>query len=82
MTDHRAINQTSERVGAGGNGGLLLLLLLATSAVGAMMLARIEDSPLVGLPGIVLIALSVFGLAGFYSLQPNEGCAITLFGAD
>ncbi|MDH4386785.1 MAG: SPFH domain-containing protein [Caulobacter sp.] len=81
MTDHKAISQTSERVGAGGNGGLLLLLLLATSAVGAMMLARIEYSPLVGVPGVVLIALSVFGLAGFYSLQPNEGCAITLFGA-
>lgn len=83
MTDHKAINQTSERVGAGGNGGLLLLVLLATAALGVALLfqARIQDSTVAGASGVVLVALSLFGLAGFYSLQPNEGCAITLFGA-
>jgi regulator of protease activity HflC (stomatin/prohibitin superfamily) len=81
MTDHRTINKTTERVGGGANGGLLLLFLLAVVAIGAMMLARIEESPMIGIPGVLLIALAVFGLAGFYSLQPNEGSAITLFGS-
>jgi len=81
MTDHSTINKTTERVGGGANGGLLLLFLLAVVAIGAMMLARIEESPMIGIPGVLLIALAVFGLAGFYSLQPNEGSAITLFGS-
>jgi len=81
MTDHSTINKTTERVGGGANGGLLLLFLLAAVAVGAMMLTRIEESPMIGIPGVLLIALAVFGLAGFYSLQPNEGSAITLFGS-
>lgn len=81
MTDHSTINKTTERVGGGANGGLLLLFLLAAVAIGAMMLARIEESPTIGIPGVLLIALAVFGLAGFYSLQPNEGSAITLFGS-
>ena len=81
MTDHSTINKTTERVGGGANGGLFLLFLLAAVAIGAMMLARIEESPTIGIPGVLLIALAVFGLAGFYSLQPNEGSAITLFGS-
>ena len=81
MTDHSTINKTTERVGGGANGGLLLLFLLAAVAIGAMMLTRIEESPMIGIPGVLLIALAVFGLAGFYSLQPNEGSAITLFGS-
>ncbi|HRD47281.1 MAG TPA: SPFH domain-containing protein [Caulobacter sp.] len=82
MAEHLSINRTQERVGGGRNGGLMLLGLLAAIGVGVWMLTHIETDgmEMVGITGIVLIAIAALGLAGFYSLQPNEGCAITLFG--
>lgn len=82
MTEHTSINRTVERIGGGVNGGLILLVLLAALAAGVFALVQIKTPggvPL-GVTGIVTIALAVFGLAGFYTLQPNEGAAITLFG--
>lgn len=82
MAGHPSINRTGERVGGGINGGLVLLVLLALIAGGVWMLTRInvEGMETIGLTGIVVITIASIGLAGFYALQPNEGCAITLFG--
>jgi regulator of protease activity HflC (stomatin/prohibitin superfamily) len=80
MSEHRAINKTTERVGGGGNGILVLLLILAGFVLGFLLVTQIERTPLIGVGGIALLAVSVFCLAGFYAIQPNEGTAITLFG--
>ncbi|HRD29334.1 MAG TPA: SPFH domain-containing protein [Caulobacter sp.] len=83
MAEHGSINRTTERQGGGVNGGLILLLMLALLAAGIWLLSHIErdGGELVGIAGIVVIVIAALGFAGFYSLQPNEGAAITLFGA-
>src|SRR3990167_8676668 len=83
MADHGSINRTAERPGGGVNGGLVLLILLALIVGGVWMLTNIETNgrETIGITGIFLIVIASFGLAGFYTLQPNEGAAITLFGA-
>jgi regulator of protease activity HflC (stomatin/prohibitin superfamily) len=65
-----------ERPGSAYNGYLMLLALLAALAVVALG-ASIDNRPLAfaGIVAAVLIA------PGFYMLQPNQGAAITLFGA-
>ncbi|MCF8504562.1 MAG: SPFH domain-containing protein [Caulobacter sp.] len=83
MTEHGSINRTAERPGGGFNGGLILLAMLALLGVGIWLLTKIESpgGAAVGIFGIFLIVVASLGLAGFYSLQPNEGAAITLFGS-
>lgn len=65
-----------ERPGSAYNGYVMLLALLAALAVVALG-ASIDNRPLAfaGIVAAVLIA------PGFYMLQPNQGAAITLFGA-
>jgi len=76
------LNRTQERKANTSNGGLMLLvsLLLLVALVWMVVeLIRYEN----GLNGIAVLVLSlVFTLVicGFYTLQPNEGAAITLFG--
>lgn len=76
------LNRTQERKANTSNGGLMLLvsLLLLVALVWMVVeLIRYEN----GLNGIAVLILSlVFTLVicGFYTLQPNEGAAITLFG--
>ncbi|ATQ43084.1 SPFH domain-containing protein [Caulobacter mirabilis] len=82
MAEHASINRTVERVGGGMNGGLILLVLLVILAAGVWAVPHVGEpggTPL-GVAGIVTVVLAAFGLAGFYTLQPNEGAAITLFG--
>lgn len=83
MAAHLSINRTEERVGGGINGGLVLLGLLVLIAAGIWMLTniKVDGMETVGVTGIFVISVASIGLAGFYSLQPNEGCAITLFGS-
>ncbi len=77
-----ALNHTQERKANTSNGGLMLLLTLVV--LGLMVwsfieIIRYEQAEQV----ILLITLSVVftaQLIGFYSLQPNEAAAITLFG--
>ena len=77
-----ALSHTQERKANTSNGGLMLLLTLVV--MGLMVWAfisviRYEEPSYV----IALIALSIVltaQLIGFYSLQPNEAAAITLFG--
>lgn len=65
-----------ERPGSAYNGYVMLLALLGGFAVVAMG-ASADNRPLAfaGIVALVLIA------PGFYMLQPNQGAAITLFGA-
>lgn len=76
------LNRTQERKSNTSNGGMMLLvtlLLLAALVWMVVELIRYEN----GLNGIAVLVLSlVFTLVicGFYTLQPNEGAAITLFG--
>lgn len=83
MAEHLSINRTEERVGGGMNGGLILLVLLVVLAAGVWMLTniKVDGMETIGIAGIFVITVASLGLAGFYSLQPNEGCAITLFGS-
>lgn len=76
------LNHTQERKASTSNGGLMLLVTLLV--LGLMVWSMIElvatDN---GAMGAVLAFLSlvfVFLLIGFYSLQPNEAAAVTLFG--
>ncbi|MDX2235487.1 MAG: SPFH domain-containing protein [Hyphomonadaceae bacterium] len=84
MSDTRGqFGRTAERRAATMNGGLMLLALVAlivTVATSAIEGGLVDAEPfgpfalIVAAGGVVLIA------SGFYSLQPNEGAAVTLFG--
>lgn len=78
----QALNHTQERRAATSNGGMMLLIALLI--LGLMIWALVElirfDS---GGHAVLMIVLSVvftLQLCGFYTLQPNEAAAITLFG--
>jgi len=80
MSEDRSIHLTHERPGGGVNGGLMLLVFLALIAGAIFLLSHSQASPLPGITGVVCIVLAVFTALGFYSLQPNQAVAITLFG--
>ncbi len=75
--------KTAERRAGTMNGGLMLLGLLLLIggtvwfAIGGGMIDREPEGPIVFALAIVVIVLIA---GGFYSLQPNEGAAVTLFG--
>ncbi len=82
----QALKQTTERTAKTTNGGLMLLatlvvtvLLIWTFITGIIAVEEQHNGwPLV-IPGLLLVALLVL-LPGFYTLQPNEAAAVTLFG--
>jgi hypothetical protein len=82
-----ALNHTAERKAQTSNGGLILMVLLA-AIVGASwgLIDSISTAERGGEPGaiivvyVLLLVTAVIATAGFYTLQPNEGAAITLFG--
>ena len=82
----QALKQTTERGAQTMNGGLMLLLTLGVgalfiwAAVDGIIEAKAQRSawPLLT-PGLLLVALLLL-VPGFYTLQPNEGAAVTLFG--
>ena len=77
-----ALSHTQERKANTSNGGVMLLLTLVVMGLVVwtfISIIRYEDPSYV----IALIVLSIVltaQLIGFYSLQPNEAAAITLFG--
>jgi regulator of protease activity HflC (stomatin/prohibitin superfamily) len=77
-----ALNRTQERKANTSNGGMMLLLsLLILAALIWMIVGLIANEKLFnGLGTIVLSIVFVLQVCGFYTLQPNEGAAITLFG--
>ena len=81
-----ALNASSERASGGFSGYLALLLMLAAFAYAGWALVNVirADDAASGFDvfGLVVAVLSFLLLsAGFYMIQPNQGVAITLFGA-
>ncbi|UAL08548.1 SPFH domain-containing protein [Caulobacter segnis] len=76
MSETHTINPTVERPHGGMGGGLPLLALPFLLAGG--IFAFSQTQPVIG---GVLVFLFVLVSCGFYSLQPNEAYAITLFGS-
>jgi hypothetical protein len=76
------LNRTQERKADTFNGGLMLLVLIVLLGLTIWWLvagiSRDEDTAIIW--SVVAITLISFGLVGFYTLQPNEAAAITLFG--
>jgi regulator of protease activity HflC (stomatin/prohibitin superfamily) len=58
----------------------LLLIILAASLFGILALLA-GGSPVIVVGLALLLLAFLFIISGFYMLQPNEGAAITLFGA-
>lgn len=81
MSEIHNINRTAERPRGGMGGGLPLLSLPLLLAGGIWAFAHAEQGAVYPVAGVVLVALFALVAGGFYSLQPNEACAITLFGA-
>jgi regulator of protease activity HflC (stomatin/prohibitin superfamily) len=77
-----ALNHTQERKAHTSNGGMMLLLTLVVLGVAIWAVTELvrTDNGAMALVFIVLTVVFVFMLIGFYSLQPNEAAAITLFG--
>jgi regulator of protease activity HflC (stomatin/prohibitin superfamily) len=80
MSDQRTINRSTERVGGGVNGGLMLLVFLGLLILSGFMISQMDANPAIGVPGVLLGFIAILGLAGFYTIQPNQAVAITLFG--
>jgi regulator of protease activity HflC (stomatin/prohibitin superfamily) len=81
-----ALNASSESVSGGFNGYLALLLMLPPIGYGLWALSNLIRAGEVALAfdaiGLIIAALALALLsAGFYMIQPNQGVAITMFGA-
>ena len=82
----QALKQTTERTAQTMNGGIMLLVALVVTGlliwtfVTGVIEAKAQHSgwPLI-VPGLLLFGLLLV-LPGFYTLQPNEAAAVTLFG--
>lgn len=72
---------SKERVVNVMNGWAVLLPLLAIVAADVAYLANGRPQDLKLLACLLVLGLGVFGLVGFFSLQPNEARVLTLFGA-
>jgi regulator of protease activity HflC (stomatin/prohibitin superfamily) len=59
---------------------VVFLVLIAVSVVGIVRAARAEDVA-VALVGVLVIVASLIGLAGLFTVAPNEGLVLQLFGA-
>jgi regulator of protease activity HflC (stomatin/prohibitin superfamily) len=77
-----ALSHTQERKAQTSNGGMMLLLSLVVLVVLIWFIVGLirDESALNGLGTIGLSIVLTLQLCGFYTLQPNEGAAITLFG--
>jgi regulator of protease activity HflC (stomatin/prohibitin superfamily) len=69
------INSTRERPGAGANGGLILLVFLVLVVTAVYTVIRG-----MGLLTVPLGVVALFTLLGFYTVQPNQTVALTVFG--
>jgi regulator of protease activity HflC (stomatin/prohibitin superfamily) len=76
------LNRTQERKANTSNGGMMLLLTLVilVALIWAVVMLIRDENALGGISTIVLALVFTLQLCGFYTLQPNEGAAITLFG--
>ena len=83
MSDSVALNASRENAARSFNGYLMLLLMLLS--IGWFVWAMgpiIADDPNADFIGMAAsISVFLFVSAGFYMIQPNQGVALTLFGA-
>ena len=83
MSDSVSLNASRESVAHSFNGYLMLLLMLLSIGWFAWsMTSVIGDGPDADFVGMVVsITVFLFVSTGFYMIQPNQGVALTLFGA-
>ncbi len=76
------LNRTEERKANTSNGGLMLLvaLLLLAATIWAFVGLVSYETAAGGIEVAVLTVAFVLAISGFYTLQPNEAAAVTLFG--
>ncbi|MES2452351.1 MAG: SPFH domain-containing protein [Pseudomonadota bacterium] len=77
-----ALTLSKERTASTSSGYVMLFVILIANAAAGFGTTLVKDVP--GLAGVLItggIVVSVFLLAGFYMLQPNQAAAITLFGS-
>ncbi len=77
-TEH---SRSTERPASTANGILMLLLGLLLLVGGPALIAQDPDSALRVVGGVAAGVIGLLLVCGLYSLQPNEGMAIMLFGA-
>ena len=73
-------SKSTERPASTANGLLMLLVGLLLLVGGPVLVAQDPDNVLLVIGGIVTAVIGLLLLCGLYSLQPNEGMAILLFG--
>ena len=73
-------SKSTERPASTANGLLMLLIGLLLLVGGPVLVAQDPDNALLVVGGIVTAVIGLLLLCGLYSLQPNEGMAILLFG--
>ena len=73
-------SKSTERPASTANGLLMLLVGLLLLVGGPVLVAQDPDNVLLVVGGIVTAVVGLLLLCGLYSLQPNEGMAILLFG--
>lgn len=79
MTHEHSVS--TERPASTVNGILMLLIGMSLLIAGAVGVAQDPDSALRVVSGLSAATVGLLLLCGLYSLQPNEGMAIMLFGA-
>ncbi len=72
--------RSTERPARTSNGVVMLLLGLAMIVGGPVLVAQSPETLIFVVSGIVICVVGLLILCGLYSLQPNEGTAILLFG--
>ena len=75
-----AHSRSTERPANAANGILMLLLALLLIVAGPVSVAQDPDTAVRVVAGIVAAVVGLLLICGLYSLQPNEGMAIMLFG--
>ena len=73
-------SKSTERPASTANGVLMLLVGLALMIAGPVGIAQDPDNVVLVVGGILTAVIGLLLLCGLYSLQPNEGVAILLFG--
>lgn len=73
-------SRSTERPASTANGVLMLLIGLLLMVGGPVAIVQDPDSLVLVVSGIVSAVVGLLLLCGLYSLQPNEGYAIMLFG--
>jgi regulator of protease activity HflC (stomatin/prohibitin superfamily) len=79
MPSHDPYRRT-EKSALTARGFMVLAVCLPGLLLGAALLLAMRDEPPAMLLGVLVIAVSTFGLAGLYMQQPNEARILTLFG--